>query len=145
MGMVAGAGTAPARVCPMELSDRAAAPMTTPHSVSRLRLVAVSLGLVLMTFWQSTGDTAADTKFDLVISPVRFLWRAVRLWDPITNAGVLQNQAYGYLFPIGPFFAGASGLGFPPWMMQRSWQSALLIAAFLGVVRPQRLVGFAAL
>jgi len=125
----------------MELSYRASAPMTTPHSVFRLRLAAVSLGLVLMTFWQSTGDTAADTKFDLVISPLRFLGRAVRLWDPITNAGVLQNQAYGYLFPIGPFFAGASGLGFPPWMMQRSWQSALLIAAFLGVVRLARLVG----
>lgn len=101
-------------------------------AVERLRLSVIMLGLTLAVFGQSAGNTATDTKFDLVISPLRFLGRALRLWDPIGNAGQLQNQAYGYLFPMGPFFAVLHAVGLQPWEIQRAWESALVCTAFLG-------------
>ncbi|MDQ1741859.1 MAG: arabinofuranan 3-O-arabinosyltransferase, partial [Pseudonocardiales bacterium] len=103
--------------------------------MQRLRLLAVSVTLLLLTFAQDAGSTAADTKLDLVIDPARFLGRSIRLWEPNGSAGQLQDQAYGYLFPMGPFFLLGKLLQLPPWVIQRSWESALLIAAFLGVVR----------
>jgi arabinofuranan 3-O-arabinosyltransferase len=111
------------------------------RSTERFRLVLISLSLVLAVFAQSAGNAAADTKIDLVISPLRFLGRALRLWDPTGGAGQLQNQSYGYLFPIGPFFAALHALGFPPWEVQRAWESAILVAAFLGAYRVARRLG----
>lgn len=111
------------------------------RSVERLRLVTIMAGITLAVFAQASGNTAADTKLDLVVSPLRFLGRASQLWDPIGAAGQLQNQAYGYLFPIGPFFALLHGLGLPAWIMQRSFESAILCAAFLGTYRLARRLG----
>jgi arabinofuranan 3-O-arabinosyltransferase len=114
---------------------------TSGIAVERLRLAAVSLALALMTFAANSGQTAADTKIDLVVDPTRFLRRALTLWDPIGNAGQLQNQAYGYLFPVGPFFAVCRWLGFAPWSAQRLWQTVLVLAAFLGLVQLSKLLG----
>ncbi|MGI8879032.1 MAG: alpha-(1-_3)-arabinofuranosyltransferase domain-containing protein [Jatrophihabitans sp.] len=104
-------------------------------------MAAICLGLVLLVFAQSAGSTSTDTKIDLVVDPMRFLRTTLRLWDPIGNSGQLQNQAYGYLFPMGPFFALTHGLGFAPWEMQRLWQSALVLGAFYGSVRLSRALG----
>jgi arabinofuranan 3-O-arabinosyltransferase len=110
-------------------------------SVQRLRLFAVCLGLVVATFAQNAGSVAADTKLDLIVDPARFLRRSLSLWDPVGSAGQLQDQAYGYLFPMGPFFLLGKWLALPPWVIQRCWESLVLIIAFLGVVRLARLLG----
>jgi len=100
--------------------------------------VWVMLGLTLVSFLQRPGRTTFDTKLDLAADPLAFLGRALHLWNPAASAGELQNQAYGYLFPMGPYFAACQLLGMPPWIAQRLWCALLLCAAFGGVLAVAR-------
>jgi arabinofuranan 3-O-arabinosyltransferase len=97
----------------------------------RIRVAAFCLLLLVLPFVSAPGDLISDTKLDLAINPARFLARALTLWDP-TQFGQLQNQAVGYLFPMGPYFLLGKLAGLPPWVIQRLWIGTVLIAAFLG-------------
>jgi arabinofuranan 3-O-arabinosyltransferase len=106
-----------------------------------VRVAAVCLLLVGLAFIQNSGFLVSDTKFDLAISPQQFLERALHLWDDRGAFGQLQNQAYGYLWPMGPFFALFHVLAVPGWIIQRLWQALVLCVAFVGTVRVVRALG----
>jgi arabinofuranan 3-O-arabinosyltransferase len=100
----------------------------------RIRSLAFCLLLMVLPFVTAPGRIIADTKLDLVINPAGFLARALHVWDP-QQFGQLQDQAAGYLFPMGPFFYLGKLAALQPWVIQRLWIGAVAVAAFLGIVR----------
>lgn len=106
-----------------------------PQVVWRLRVMAAVLFLTALAFSQAPGLIVPDTKLDLTENPTAFLARAMSLWDGSAAFGQLQNQAYGYLFPIGPFHLVLVELGLPAWIVQRLWWSVILTTAFVGMWR----------
>ena len=100
------------------------------------------LALGLLSFCQPFGLIAADTKHDLVANPWGFLASATSAWTDVFTFGQLQNQAYGYLFPQGLFFALAEPL--PDWIAQRLWWWLVLGVGYSGMLlllRQLRIVG----
>ena len=91
---------------------------------------------------QQPGRTTWDTKLDLTADPGRFLTRSLHLWNPEASFGELQNQAYGYLFPQGPFFLVGDLLRAPDWIVQRLWSALLLVLAYEGTRYVARTLGF---
>ncbi|UUZ58847.1 DUF3367 domain-containing protein [Nocardioides sp. B-3] len=90
---------------------------------------------------QSPGLLVPDTKLDLAIAPIDFLRRAAHLWDAEGAFGQLQNRAYGYLWPMGPFFALGSLLEVDGWVVQRLWMGSVVCVAFVGAAKVTRELG----
>src|SRR5579872_831856 len=77
---------------------------------NRYRFAMCCLLLVGLPFATAPGLIISDTKFELAVDPGRFLSTSLSLWDP-QQFGGLQDQAAGYLFPMGPFFELGHRLG----------------------------------
>ncbi|NUT43265.1 MAG: DUF3367 domain-containing protein [Thermoactinospora sp.] len=105
-----------------------------------LRLFAGCVGLFCVAFSTAPERIISETKLDMPVNPLGFLERALSLWDG-AHFGHLQNQAYGYLFPMGPFYALADWAGLPDWMAQRLWMALVMCAAFAGMVYLARALG----
>lgn len=104
-------------------------------------LLAVYALLAICVLSEKAGLRTNDTRLELVEKPGRFLLASLSLWNPQASLGELQNQAYGYLFPQGPWFVLGDALGLPSWITERAWTLVLLVAACEGVRRVARAVG----
>ena len=93
------------------------------------------VALLALSFLSAPGKVVADTKLDLTANPIDFLARAANVWSSQSPLGQVQNQAYGYFFPHGAFFALGQFLHVPPWITQRLWWALLLFAGFWGIIR----------
>lgn len=107
----------------------------------RFRLLAACVVLVGLAFVQDPGLLAADTKLDLALAPADWLSRALHLWDAEGAFGQLQNQAYGYLWPMGPFFLLGWVVDLPGWVVQRLWQGLVMSVAMAGAAKVSRALG----
>ncbi|PAT14486.1 hypothetical protein CKJ84_08305, partial [Corynebacterium sp. NML 120412] len=97
--------------------------------------------LALTVLLQPPGRVAADTKLDLSVDPARFLARATHAYTDEFPLGQVQNQAYGYLFPQGPFFLLTHFAGVPEWVAQRAWWTLLVCLAYSGALILARRTG----
>lgn len=108
--------------------------------LARLKVLTVCLLLGALAASIDPGKIVSDTKLDLTADPLGFMERALHLWDA-SYFGQIQNQAYGYFFPNGPFHLVLDLLGMPDWLTQRLWMAVLLIAAFTGVYKVAETLG----
>lgn len=92
-------------------------------------------GLLALCVLQSPGLISADTKLDLIEDPAGYLAASLHAWAPRGQFGEVQNQAYGYLWPMGPFFLAGHALGIPQWLIQRLWWGVVLCVGFEGTRR----------
>lgn len=111
------------------------------RSAFGMRLAAACVVLVGLAMTQSAGLLVPDTKLDLAVAPGDFLARAAHLWDAQGAFGQLQNQAYGYLWPMGPFFLLGDVLGLPGWVVQRLWVALVMCVAMVGAALLARALG----
>lgn len=123
------------------MSSASSSGIRSAHGPQRIALIVAYLAIVLVQLLQSPGRTTFDTKLDLVVDPGQFLSRSLDLWSSQVGMGELQNQAYGYLFPIGPVFWVAHAVAVPPWLVERLWSAAVMLVAFEGVRRLARAWG----
>ncbi|WP_206615835.1 alpha-(1-_3)-arabinofuranosyltransferase [Rhodococcus xishaensis] len=109
--------------------------------MTRRWLIGAGFVALVLCLLQSPGRIVADTKYDLTENPIGFLSRAAHQWSSVAPLGQVQNQAYGYFFPHGAFFALGELLRVPPWITQRLWWALLIVAGFWGVIRVAEALG----
>ena len=97
--------------------------------------------LLLFALLEQFGETTNDTKTPLIERPLAFLQSAGTLWNPQMNFGELQNQAYGYLFPQGPFFVVLDAVHVAPWVTERLWSVLVLVIGCEGARLVARAIG----
>ena len=99
-----------------------------PHAV-------VWVAVIVLNLIQQPGRITFDTKLDLQIDPAGFLARSTELWNADWALGGLQNQASGYLFPMGPVFWLGDVIGVPMWVWERLWSAFVMLLAYEGARR----------
>jgi arabinofuranan 3-O-arabinosyltransferase len=118
-----------------------AARWTVDKPLGRVGFLVATAGALVVAFIQAPGNIIDDTKLSLDVSPVSYMASSLHLWNPSLSGGTLGAADFGYLFPMGPFFAAGEGLHVPVWITERLWLALLLITAFWGVVRLAEALG----
>ncbi|WP_457111153.1 alpha-(1-_3)-arabinofuranosyltransferase domain-containing protein [Marmoricola sp. URHA0025 HA25] len=118
--------------------------MRALHVGTRLASAAAYGVLLVAMMFEKAGQTTSDTKAALLDAPGELLRSTFSLWNPQTSLGELQNQAYGYLFPMGPFFAGLQAVHVPAWVTERLWSWLVVVVACEGARLVCRQLGIGA-
>ncbi|MCB1040595.1 MAG: DUF3367 domain-containing protein, partial [Acidimicrobiales bacterium] len=109
----------------------------------RAALLAASLAVGIGLLAHEPGRIVPETKLDVLIDPGGAAARALGAWDPSAGFGRLQNQAVGYLFPMGAWSGLGKAVGLPPWIVQRLWLWAVVSVSLWGAHRVARAIGIA--
>ncbi|GAA1960890.1 alpha-(1-_3)-arabinofuranosyltransferase [Nocardioides panacihumi] len=104
----------------------------------RMVSLVVVVAVVALNLAQQPGLITFDTKLDLQFNPGAFLSRSLNVWNGDWTLGGLQNQASGYLVPMGPVFWLGAVAHVPMWIWERLWTAALMLLAYFGTVRLAR-------
>ena len=107
---------------------------------ARVLCWAVYAALAIFVVTEKWGQTTSDTRLDLTEAPGKFLRDTFSLWNPQVSLGEMQNQAYGYLFPQGSFFAALEWANVPGWVSERIWSVLVLVVACEGMRRAARAI-----
>lgn len=103
-----------------------------------LASLVVVVAVVTLNLVQQPGLITFDTKLDLQFDAAAFLDRSLDVWNGDWAFGGLQNQASGYLVPMGPVFWLGEVLQVPMWIWERLWTAAVMLLAYFGTVRLAR-------
>ncbi len=124
-----------------QLGPRGSSPSIPRSSPQRWVHSSVVLSVLVLNLLQSPGRVTFDSKLDLQLAPWDFMVRSLSLWNPRSSLGEIQNQATGFLFPMGTWFAAGDGLGVPMWVWERLWSALVMLAAYEGARRLARAWG----
>ena len=75
------------------------------------------------------------------MSPLATISSALHLWDPTMWSGSIDTLSFGYIFPMGAFYALGHLLHAPVWCTERVWLALLLTTGFWGMVRLAEALG----
>jgi len=120
---------------PFANAARHARERPSPFFVRRAPELTTVLVIWALVVSQRPGQLVRDTKLDLSVDPGRFLASVTHLWNPAAGFGMVPDQAYGYLFPMGPYYWLGRAIGIPEWIVQRLWLALLLTTALWGTIR----------
>jgi arabinofuranan 3-O-arabinosyltransferase len=109
--------------------------------LSRWVLAGLGAFFLLVTFVQAPGLIVDDTKLPVVMAPLAWMKSSLHLWNPSVSSGSVQDQTFGYLFPMAPFFEVMHLLHVPTWCAERIWLALLLTVGAWGVIRLSEALG----
>jgi arabinofuranan 3-O-arabinosyltransferase len=115
------------------------APCSDP--LSRWVLAGLGAFFLLVTLIQAPGLIIDDTKLPVLMAPWTWIRSSLHLWSLTVSSGSVQDQTFGYLFPMAPFFGVAHLLHVPTWWAERMWLALLLTVGAWGVVRVAEALG----
>ena len=110
-----------------------------------LALTVLALLAYVPALLSSPGRMPADTKLSLYLDPGRLISDAPWTFDARQFAGWVPHQMIAYLWPQGPWYWVAGGIGLPDWVAQRLWIGTLFLVAGTGVLWMARRLGLSLL
>ncbi len=120
---------------PELIAPLVAAPEPCPDPLSRKWLAGLGGFFFLVALVQAPGLIVDDTKLPVVMAPFTWIRSSLHFWSLTVSSGSVQDQTFGYLLPMAPFFAVTHLLHLPVWLAERMWLALLLTAGAWGMVR----------
>jgi arabinofuranan 3-O-arabinosyltransferase len=115
------------------------APCADP--LSRWVLVWLGALFLVVAFVQAPGLITFDSKLPVMMAPWSWMQASLHLWNPTVGSGSVQDAMFGYLFPMGPFFAVTHLVHLPVWFAERMWLALLLTVGAWGMIRLAEALG----
>ncbi len=67
-------------------------------------LAGLSAFFLTIVFVQAPGLIVDDTKLPVLMAPLNWMKSALHMWSLTVSSGSVQDETFGYLFPMAPFF-----------------------------------------